>query len=79
MKWHINCKLVVVQPMKASTTGMTSIKSVRDRSQRNSQNCTKRNIWTSAKGFWIAMVLKVTTSWEESSLWNLDPPLGTRE
>jgi hypothetical protein len=32
------------------------------------QNCTKRNIWTSANSFWIAMVLNVTTSWKESSL-----------
>jgi hypothetical protein len=68
MKWHINCKLVVVQPVKVSTTGMPSIKSVRDGSQRNSPNCTKRSIWTSAKAFWIAMVLHVTTSWKESSL-----------
>jgi len=68
MKWHINCKLVVIQPMKVSTTGMPSVKSVHDGSQSNSKNCTKRSIWTSANGFRIAMVLKVTTSWKESSL-----------
>jgi hypothetical protein len=27
MKWYINCKLVVVQPVKVSTTGMPSINS----------------------------------------------------
>ena len=58
----------MVQPMKLSTTGLPSIKSVHDGSQSNSQNCTKRNIWTSANGFWIAMVLKMATSWKESSL-----------
>jgi len=63
MEWHINCKLVVIQPMK----GMPSIKSVHDGFQSNSQNCTKRDVWTSANGFWIAMVLKVTT-WKESFL-----------
>ena len=68
MKWHIKCKFVVVQPMKVSTTGIPSIKSVHDGSQSNSQNYTKRSIWTSANGFWIAKVLKVTTSWKESSL-----------
>ena len=68
MKWNINCKLIVVQPMKVSTTGMPSMKSVHDGPQSISQNCTKRNNCTSANGFWIAMVLKVTTSWKESSL-----------
>jgi hypothetical protein len=43
MKWHINCKSFVVQPMKLSTTGLPSIKSVRDGSKSNSQNCTNRN------------------------------------
>jgi hypothetical protein len=62
------CKLVVVQSMKVSTTGMPSIKSVRDGSQSTSQNCTKRSIWTSANDFSIPMVLKVTTSRKESSL-----------
>ena len=66
MKWHINCKLFMGQPMKLSTTGLAFIKSVHDGSQSNSQNCTKRNVWTSANGFWIAMVLKVTISWNES-------------
>ena len=37
MKWHINCKLVVVQPMKFSTTGLSSIKSGHDGSQDNSE------------------------------------------
>jgi len=59
----MDCKLVMIQPMK----GMPSIKSVHDGFQSNSQNCTKRNIWTFANCFWIAMVLKVTT-WKESSL-----------
>ena len=54
--------------MKLFTTGLPFIKSVSDGSQNNSQNCTKGNIWTSANGFWIDMVLKVTTSWKESSL-----------
>jgi hypothetical protein len=67
MKWHINCKLVLVQPMKLSTTGLPSIKPVHYGSQNNSQNCTKRNVWTSANSFWIAMVLQVTASWKESS------------
>ena len=58
----------MIQPMKVSTASMPSIKSVHDGSQSNSQNCTKRSIWTSANSFWIAMVLKVTTSWKESSL-----------
>jgi len=62
LKWHINCKLVVAQPMKVSTTDMPSMKS-----QSISQNYTKRNIWTSANGFWIAMVPKVTIFWKESS------------
>ena len=53
--------------MKLSKTGMTSIKSVNSGSQSNSQNCTKRNIWTSANGSWITVVLKVTTSWKELS------------
>ena len=67
MKWHIDCKLVVVQPMKLSTTDWPSIKSVHDGSQSNSKNCTKRNVRMSSNGFWIAMVLKVTTSWKELS------------
>ena len=67
MKWHINCKLVLVQPMKLSITGLPFIKPVHDGSQSNSQNCTKWNVWTSANGFWIAMVLQVTASWKESS------------
>ena len=62
MKWHINCNLVTVQPMKLSKTCLLSIKSVYDETQSNSLDCTKRNVWTSANGFWIAMVLKVTTS-----------------
>jgi hypothetical protein len=36
-------KLFVVQPMKLSATGLPSIKTVRDGSKSNSQNCTKRN------------------------------------
>ena len=32
-----------------------------------SQNCTNIKVWTSANGFWIAMVLKATTSWKECS------------
>ena len=67
MKWHINCKFFMGQPMKLSTTGLPSLKSVHDGSQSNSQNCTKRNVWASANGFWIAMVLKVTIFWNESS------------
>jgi len=67
MKWHINCKLVFVQPMKLSTPGLPSIKPVHDGSQNNSQNCTKRNIWTSANSCWIAVMLQVTASWKESS------------
>jgi hypothetical protein len=67
MKWHINRKYFMGQPMKLSTTGLPFIKSVHDGSQSNSQNCTKRSVWTSANGFCIAMVLKVTTSWNESS------------
>jgi hypothetical protein len=43
MKWHKTCKLFVVQPIKLSTTGLPSIKSLRDGSKSNSQNCTKRN------------------------------------
>jgi hypothetical protein len=43
MKWHINCKLFVVQPMKLSTTGLPSIQCVCDGSKSNSQKCTKRN------------------------------------
>ena len=35
--------------------------------QKQLKNCTKRNVWISANGFWIAMVLKVTISWRESS------------
>lgn len=50
MKWRINCKLVLVQPMILSTTGLSSIKSVHDGTQSNSQNCTKRNVWTSSNG-----------------------------
>jgi len=68
MKWHINCRLVVVQPLKVFTTGMPSIKSVNGGSQSNSRSCTKRHIWTSANDLWIAVVLKVTTSWKDSSL-----------
>jgi hypothetical protein len=30
LKWHINWKLVMVQPMKLFTTGLPSIKSVHD-------------------------------------------------
>jgi hypothetical protein len=67
MKWHINRKFFMGQPMKLSITGLPSIKSVHDNSQSNSQNCEKRSVWTSANGFWITMVLKVTTSWKESS------------
>ena len=67
MKWHFNCKLVLVQPMKLSTRGLPSIKPVHDGSQNISQNCTKRNVWTSANGFRIAVVLQVTASWKESS------------
>ena len=66
MKWHINCNLVIVQPMKLSKTGLLSIKPVYNETQSNSQNFTKRNVWASANGFWIAMMLKVTT-WKESS------------
>jgi hypothetical protein len=40
---------------------------VHDGSQWESQNWTKRNVWTSANGFWITVVLKVTTSWKGSS------------
>jgi len=67
IKWHINRKFFMGQPMKLSTTSLPSIKSVLDGSQSNSQNCTKRSVWTSANSFWITMVLKVTTSWNESS------------
>jgi hypothetical protein len=51
--------------VKLSTTGLPSIKSEHDGSQSNSQNGTKRNVWTSANGLFIAVVLKVTTSWKE--------------
>jgi hypothetical protein len=44
MKWHINDKLVNVQPMKLSTAGLRSMKSVQDGSQDNSQNCTKKRL-----------------------------------
>ena len=67
MKWHIKGKLVTTQPMKLFTVGLPSIKSVHNGSQSNSQNSTKRNVCISANGFWIPMVLKVTTSWKESS------------
>ena len=46
---------------------LPSIKSVQDESLSNSKNCTKRIIWTSENGFWIAMMLTVTISWTESS------------
>ena len=42
-------------------------KSVHDGSQRESQNWTKWNVRTAANGFWITVVLKVTTSWKGSS------------
>ena len=41
--------------------------SVRIGSHSNSQYCTKRNMWISANGLWIAVVLKATTSCKESS------------
>jgi len=64
MKWHINWKLVMVQPMKLFATGLPSIKSVHDELQSNTQNCTKTNFWTSANDFWFTVVLKVTNFWE---------------
>jgi len=54
-------ELVHQLPMKLSTTGLPSIESFRDGSKSNTQNGTKRNVLTSGNGFWIAMVLKVTT------------------
>jgi len=57
----------MVQPMKLLTSGWPSMKSVHDGFQSNSKNCTKRNVWRSAKGFWKAVLLKVTISWRESS------------
>jgi hypothetical protein len=53
--------------MKLSTTGFPPIKPVHVASQSNLQNYTKRNIWTSANGFWIAVVLQVTSSWKKLS------------
>jgi len=65
-------KLVIVQHMKLSTAGLLSIKSVQGGSQSNSKNCTERNVWTSANSLWMAVVLKVTTAWKESS-WEMKP------
>ena len=67
VKWHTNCQLVTFKPVKLSTTGCASIKSAHDGSQSTSKNCTNRNIWMSSNVFWITVVLKMTTSWKESS------------
>ena len=42
-------------------------RSVHVGSHSNSQNCTKRNVWISANGLSIVVVLKATNSWKESS------------
>jgi hypothetical protein len=48
------------QPMKLSVIGLPSIKSVHNGSQSNSQNCTERNVATSANSFWVTVVPKMT-------------------
>jgi hypothetical protein len=73
MKWHINCKLFVVQPMKLSTTGFPSIKSVRDGSKSNSQNCTKRNsAWTHTAAHTAETLKKLNFEVLEYLLYSLD-------
>ena len=42
-------------------------KCVHDGSQKESHNWTKRNVLTSANGFWITVLLEVTSSWKGSS------------
>ena len=68
MKCQITCKLVMVLPMKLSTTELAFVQLVQDGSQNKSQCCINKCAWTSANKIWIAMIKKVRPSWTETSL-----------
>lgn len=80
MKWHINWKLVVVEPMKLSTTGLLSVESFHDGSKSNSRNCIKRMFG------YLQMAFGSLWCWRWPLFgknchrrWNIDSPLWARE